>query len=229
MKPSRTLSMLLALTASAGLALAQPESTDSDLLKGPSVDQTDAKDKEARPEIDVEAELKKQPMDLRELTAAIRNLSSERSRVSLNLTEEQEKEIKAFTMQYREDIQAFQQANQVEIRKMRDQINKENREARERRKKEQESSDAMSDKAPQRPQGESDTVRKLRAFMASAPAAKAAIKNISGVLSEEQLEAVNKAVVVTRHRAKDRTAQRRGMEGERRQREGERRAKPSED
>ncbi len=250
MKRNQSLSMLLMLTASAGLAIAEPEkkqSTDNDLLRGPSVTETNSPriDKEDRPEIDVEAELKEHPMELREITMALRNLESDRTPVSLGLTPEQRDEIKEITQQYREDIQAFQEANQAEIRKLRDEMNKEAKEMRERRQKERDAEDAMSDqgdKPREKPQ-EGKAAQKLRAFMASAPAVKVAMTSIKDVLSEEQYELVQKHVVVARHRAEDRQAEhgagrerpnRRGMDAtdarpERKSRESDKRNGPAED
>jgi gas vesicle protein len=250
MKRNQTLSMLLMLTASAGLAIAEPEkkqTSDNDLLRGPSVTETNAPriDKEDRPEIDVEAELKERPMELREVTMALRNLESDRTPVSLGLTQEQRDEIKKITQQYREDIQAFQEANQPEIRRLRDEMNKEAKEMRERRQKDRDAEDAMSekgDKPREKPQ-EGKAAQKLRAFMASAPAVKVAMTSIKDVLSEEQYELVQKHVVVARHRAQDRQAERgadrerpnrRGMDAtdarpERKSRESGKRNGPAED
>lgn len=256
MKRNQSLSMLLMLTASAGLAIAEPEkkqSTDNDLLRGPSVTETNAPriDKEDRPEIDVEAELKEHPMELREITMALRILESDRSPVSLGLTQEQRDEIKEITQQYREDIQAFQEANQAEIRKLRDEMNKETKEMRERRQQERDAKDALSDEPmndkgdqPREKPQEGKAAQKLRAFMASAPAAKTAMSKFKSTLTEEQYELVQKHVVVARHRAEDRQANRgadqerpgnrRGMDSrdarpERKSRESDKRNGPAED
>ena len=232
MKRNQSLSMLLMLTAAAGLAIAEPDkdnSSDNDLLRGPSVTETDSPrtSKEDRPEIDVDAELKERPMELREITLAFRTLESDRVPVSLGLTEEQRAEIKEITQQYREDIKAFQEANQVEIRKLRDAMNKEAKEMRERRQKERDAEDAMSDE-PMNDKGDKSrreslinkSAEKLRKFMAQAPAVTTAMNNFKQTLSEEQFELVKKHVVTARHRAQERQANR----GPDRQRPGPNRA-----
>ncbi len=254
MKRNQSLSMLLMLTAAAGLAIAEPEmkqTTDNDLLRGPIVTETNSPrtDKEDRPEIDVEAELMEHPMELREVTMALRLLESDRTPESLGLTQEQRDEIKKITQQYREDIQAFQEANRAEIRKLRDEMNKEAKEMRERRQKERDAEDAMSDKGdkgdkPREKPQEGKAAQKLRVFMASAPAVKTAMGKFKSTLSEEQYELVKKHVVVARHRAQDRQANRgadqerpgnrRGMDSrdarpERKSRESEKRNGPAED
>lgn len=249
MKRNQSVSMLLMLTAAAGLAIAEPakkESSDKDLLRGPDVKETTSPraDKADRPEIDIEEELKEKPLDLRELTIAVRMLSSGRAPIEHTLTQEQSDEIKEITMQYREDIRAFQEANMVTIRKLRDEVNKEAKEIRERRKKEaqerkEKGEDAMSDssnKDKREQQPENKAAKKLREFMSSAPAAKAAIAGIKEVLTEDQLELVKKHAVMTRHRSQSGEARsprsaRRGMdEGdarpERRERDQQRRVRP---
>jgi hypothetical protein len=249
MKHTQTLSMLITLSAVAGLAIAQPakkESTDNDLLRGPAVTETDAPnaDKRERPEIDVEAALEERPMELREVSMAIRNLGSDRMQVSLGLTKEQSEKIKAITQKYREDIRAYQQENQAEFRKLREEMRAEGEKMREQRQKERDaepmSDEPMSDKAPERPQ-ETDAARKMREFLANAPATKAAMKSIRDVLGEEQMELIKKHVVVSRQRQQERAAQR-GSQGprgaqrrvdsdearpERRERDTDRRTKPN--
>ncbi len=249
MKRNQTLSMLLMLTATAGLAIAQPakkNTSDKDLLRGPDVKETNSPraNKENRPEIDVEAELEENPMELREITIAVRMLSSGRVPVEHSLTQDQEDDIKDITMQYREDIRAFQEANVVQIRKLRDEVNKEAKEIRERRKKEaqerkEKGEDAMSDSPKEEKREkppENKAAKKLREFMNSAPAAKTAIAGIKEVLTEDQFELVEKHVVMSRHRSQAGEARgprqgRRGMEEgdarpERRERDKDRRVRP---
>jgi len=221
MKRNQTLSMLLMLTTAAGLAIAEPakkESTDKDLLRGPSVNQTEETTEKARDlaELDIQAALKEKPMELREVTLAIRNLGSDRARVSLGLTEEQNEKIKSITSKYREDIRAYQQENQTEFRALREAMRKEGQEL---RKQREEQKDAMSDTASEKPQ-ESEAARKLREFLANAPATKAAMKGIESILSEEQFELVKTHVVVSRNRQQERGAQQRGNEGPRSGRRG---------
>lgn len=207
MKPNQTLSMLLMLTATAGLAIAQPSKTstnDSDVLRGPDVVETNNKDnnakddeqKELTPE-QVKAELEKNPIQMREMTGIVRRLASDR----LGTTPEQDAQIKDILNNYREEIRAFQEANQDEIRKLRDQINKEARERREQLRKQQaeQNEDTMQGEDEKPEPFESEAAKKLRAMMANAPATKAAIKNIFAVLNEEQAQIVKMAVVKSRH------------------------------
>ena len=243
MKRNQSLSILVMLTATAGLAIAQPtkqQSKEKDLLRGPAVTDSATPDaeKRERPEVDVEAALKERPMELREVSMAVRNLGSDRLQVSLGLTKEQNEKIQEITRQYREDIRAYQQENQAQFRKLREEMQAEGKKAREKRQAEQ-GNEPMSDKAPERPQ-ESAAARKMREFLANAPATKSAMKSIQGVLSEEQMDLVKKHVVIARERQQNRAAQRgnqgprsarRDMESEdarpeRKERNTDRRTKP---
>lgn len=209
MKSNQTLSMLLMLTATAGLAIAQPSKTssnDTDVLRGPDIVETNnmgnnAKDdeqKELTPE-QVKAELEENPIQMREMTGVVRRLARDR----LGTTPEQDKQIKDILNNYREEIRAFQEANQDQIRKLRDKMNTEAREHREKlRKQAEQNEDTMQgeDDKPARPEPfESESAKKLREMMANAPATKAAIKNIFAVLNEEQGDMVKMMVVKTRH------------------------------
>lgn len=214
MKHAQPLSLLLTLTAAAGLAMAQPakkDTTDKDLLRGPDVTEsgtsTNSGNKE-RPEINVKEQLEKQPMEMRELTGSLRILSSERVAAELRLTDEQQDKIKEITKQYREDLREFQQANIDEIRKLREAMRYEARERREQMQKEaeQRKNDGGSmqenarDEKPRQGQDESPSARKLRLLINNSPAAKNAMKRIEGTLSAAQMDAIREAVVKSRVR-----------------------------
>ena len=209
MKPNQTLSMLLMLTATAGLAIAQPSKTstnDQDVLRGPDVVETNNKDNNAKDNEQIEltpeqvkAELEKNPIQMREMTGIVRRLANDR----LGTTPEQDAQIKEILNNYREEIRAFQEANQEQIRTLRDQMNKETREHREQLKQkqsEQNENTMQGEDKPARPEPfESEAAKKLREMMANAPATKAAIKGIFAVLNEEQAQMVKMAVVKSRH------------------------------
>ena len=232
MKHAQPLSMLLMMTAAAGLAIAEPAkstTSDNDLLRGPSVKEsgTAPADKDQRPEMSVEEHLEAKAMEIREVYSAIRILSSDRADAAVRLNEYQRDKIKEIMQQYREDIRAFQEANRTEMRALRDQMNKEAKERREQRQKAAESEEggSMQERARQsRDQGETPAARKLREMINNSPAAKTAMKSIKNTLNEEQMDALKEAVVKARVRAESRARDgergdraqpaRRGMDGE---------------
>jgi len=234
MTRTKTIPMLIALTTAAGLAIAQPAKQnrdDNDLLRGPAVVETDSAVGTQDQEKLMRADFKENPVAMREVLGALRALGNVRSGNNpLELSPEQDQQIKDAMKTYREDIRVFQQDNVVKIRGLRDQMNKEARERRERDQKQAENkdepADAMSEQGENqdamrdRPeQKESDAARKLRKFIASAPANKAAMKTIKETLSDEQYAMVQKHVFKTRQRASERGADRgtarRGVDSDR--------------
>lgn len=218
MKHAQPLSMLLMLTAAAGLAIAEPakkETTDQDLLRGPSVKESGANspEKDQRPEMSVDEHLEKHPMEMREVFGALRMLNSNREGNDLKLSFEQNEKIKEIMMKYREDIRSFQEEHRDQFRALRDQMNAEAKERREQRQKQAESDDADSmregarDARPNRDEGESPAARKLREFINNSAPAKAAMKSIRNTLSEDQMNELKATVVKARVRQESRRAE----------------------
>ncbi len=232
MKHAQPLSMLLMLTAAAGLAIAEPtksDTSDQDLLRGPNVKETDSQpaNKDQRPQMSVDEHLEAKPMEIREVYSAIRILSGDRASADVQLNEFQQDKIKEIMQQYREDIRAYQEENRTEMRALRDQMNKEAKERREQRQKaaESEVGGSMQERARQsRDQGETPAARKLRELINNSPAAKNAMKSIKSTLRAEQMDALKEAVVKARVRAESRARDgergdraqpaRRGMDGD---------------
>lgn len=228
MKRNQTLSMILMLTAASGMALAAPEkkqSDDKDLLRGPAVvdstttnkdsDNWDSDDQMMKPQLSEEAASR--PIVMRELVAAIRTLSSERSGNQLNLSPEQDSQLKVITEKFRTDMQAFQQENRDTIRELRDKVNAEAREQRAKMRKEREANaekgeedNAEERQAPQ----QSEHARKLRELIENSPASKTAMASIKKVLSEEQMTLVKETIMKTRERGMGNRAVRPGSESE---------------
>ena len=234
MTRTNTISMLLTLTATAGLAMAQPakkQSDDNDLLRGPDVVQSDSAKDQPRELTEEERQAKMQemfkehPIEMREMTVTLRSLGNRRAdRNTLNISQEQDDQLKAIMQKFREDMRQFQQDNMVKIREMRDAMNKEARERREEAQKQAEKSDdpadamqeqgkddAMSDRPAPR---EGEAARKLREFIASSPPSRNAIKSIKTVLSEEQFDMVQQHIFKTRMRIEQNRDARQGRNGE---------------
>jgi len=238
MKRNQTLSMILMLTAASGMALAAPETKESDnkdLLRGPAVVDSTTTKKDANDPMKQDQAADQSPPAMREITLAIRNLSSERSGNTLNLTPEQQAQIKVIMDQFRTDMQAFQQANKVTIRELRDQANKDAREMKEKMRAQREADAEKGEEdgaQKQRPQLEpSPAAKKLREMIENSPASKTAIASIKKALSPEQFQLVEQSVFELRNRttAGDRAprTQRDGQDGmeretPRRQIDGER-------
>lgn len=202
MKRNQTLSMLLMLTASAGLAIAQPakkSTDDQDVLRGPAVNSTTSTNVDRKPEAvedlsdeQVSERLKENPIEMRELTGVIRRFAKDQ----LGLTREQNTQIKKILDTYREDLRAYQEENMDEIRVLRDRMRAE---ADAYRKKMQESEGGNRSKQMQnRAAFESESAKKLRKMLAEAPPTKTAMKQIRNVLSDEQEVVMNRAVLKMR-------------------------------
>lgn len=219
MKRNQTLSMILMLTAASGMAFAEPEkkqSEDTDLLRGPKVvDSSTPTNKESDDSMMQDKEVDNRPITMRELSGAIRTLSSEKSGNRLGLTTEQENQIKVVTAKFREDMQAFQKENRDKIREMRSKINKEASDRREKMREQREAGGDDERAQNQRPQVEqSETAKKLREMIENSPASKAALASMKKVLSEEQLQLVEKTVKKTRQRGMGDRAARPARDGE---------------
>lgn len=228
MTRNQTVSMMLMLTAASGLAFgAAPEkkqTTDKDLLRGPAVvDSSTPADadkpgmmKQAEQETELQEAVHDQsPMAIREMTAAIKILSSERSDNQLNLSPQQDAQIKLVLEQFRTEMQAFQQENREKIREMRSKINAEAKEHREAMREERQAAIEAGKEPPQRPQPQaSETSKKLRQMIENSPPSQNAIAGIKKVLSDEQLELVKKGVMKSRLRSQNARQERQGQDGE---------------
>ncbi|MFG0246827.1 MAG: hypothetical protein ACF8MF_12340 [Phycisphaerales bacterium JB052] len=221
MTRTTTISMLLTLSAAAGLAMAQPatKESDNDLLRGPDVVENGVRPDRPEPMSEEEREAKmresfeERPMELREMSVALRALGNIRSgKNELNLTIEQNDQVEAILRKYREDFRTFQQDNMVKIRQLREAMNKERREMIEQQKAEREEAakekeaaepaDAMqaADERPEAP-AEGKAARQLREFIASSPAVQTAMASFRKVFSDEQYDLIEEHVFKNRLRA----------------------------
>ncbi len=227
MTRNQTVSMMLMLTAASGLAFAAPEkkqTTDKDLLRGPAVvDSSTPADadkpgmmKQTEQETELQEAVQDQsPMAVREMVAAIKILSSERSGNQLNLSPEQDAQVKVVLERFRTEMQAFQQDNMEKIREMRSKINAEAKEQRQAMREERQAAIEAGKEPPQRPQPQaSETAKELREMIENSPPSQNAIAGIKRVLSDEQLELVKKGVMKSRLRSQNARQNRQGQDGE---------------
>ena len=226
MTRTNTITMLLSLSAAAGLAMAQPatKESDNDLLRGPDVVENSARPDRPEPMSEEEREAKmresfeERPLEMREMSVALRALGNIRSgKNELNLTDAQNDQIQAIMKTYRGDIRAFQQENMVQIRQLREKVNKERRERLEKEQAEREAAqkeakdaepaDAMqaADERPE-PPAESNAARQLRELISNSPAVKTALASLRKVFSDEQYDMIEEHVFKSRLRAQGQQA-----------------------
>lgn len=215
-----SLATLLLLTASAGLAVGAQDSkksSDADLLRGPDVTEsgtTTNSDSSEKDAMTMEEEIDDRPIVMRELSVAFRNLqrAGGSSSLKLDLTQEQKDGIREITMQFREDMKAFQEANAEKLEKLRDDMNAESwkiresakereQERREMREAGEDAKDA-SDEKPRRP--ETPAADKLRDFVEKSPANENARRRFKELLGEENWAVVTDYVMNQRGRIADR-------------------------
>jgi len=202
MKRTHTLTMILALTATSGMALAGPEaqkksSDDSTVLRGPKVDHSTTRKDRDEPAMngDNDRDMMKahdqRPLTMREIGGALRQLSNNRDGNALDLSEEQRAEIKEITMQLREDMREFQEANREQFMKLREEAAAERKNNAEQAKNNEPQDRNARQEKPM--QGQNKAGEKLRSFIENSPPSKHAIARIKEVLTPEQF------VIVSEH------------------------------
>ncbi len=223
MKRNQTLSMLLMLTATAGLAIAGPDkkpTSDQDTLRGPAVVDAERPQSPEEMKQHMEHEFAEHPLELRELAGAIRRMGNDRGDNTLNLSQEQRDQIKHIMQSYREGIKRFNQEHQAEIRKLRDQMQKDAQKLREQRReqaekdKQAEENGMMHEERDQKaPPPVSEAAKKLRDMISEAPITKKTMKELTGVLSTEQMDEIHRAVFKMRTELRDRNQARGNRRG----------------
>lgn len=223
MKRTTTLPMMLALTAVAGFAVAQPakkeKQDEKNLLRGPDVKETTTttttNSDDARPQLSEEQRQKlkqrmfqERPIEMRELVMLTRARGGNNP---LELSDTQREQIREIQQQYREEIRAFQQEHQEKIIALRAKVSEEAKARREemRKRRSGEMSDAMQEQGEDAMEDEGGpregaAARELREFINSSPPATKAMKSLRSVLTDEQYSMVEDHVFKTRMRAMQR-------------------------
>ncbi len=210
-------SLVLVLIAASGLAIAAPEKTkrNKDILKGPSVTSTtqSSKTNDSMEPMDSDQQMQdrvtkqdKRPVGLREYMMILRQQRGQQTANKLGLSEDQQSQIKAIIEEHRQAIKAFQEEHLEQIMVMRDKI----KEARKNQQADRSKNINTADEKPQpNPQAE-QARKKIRDFIDSAPANKAAFSKIKAVLTPEQQQMVKAKVHEMRAKRTD-NAQRPGQ------------------
>jgi|GEM_PF-4131415 len=218
-----TSSLAFLILSASGLAIAAPDDTskskDKDLLKGPKIVDTAPADKDStmdsmKDSSDAmeEKALKAEPLAYREYLVALRQLKADQGGEPLNLSSEQQEQIKSIMKEHRTSMRDFQEANREKMRKLRTASN-DGSGAREKRptddrpavetkedKDLREKNDGNHDKAPQGEAKERATKSrsKLRQFMDNAAPNKQAISKLKQVLSAEQHDVIKASIMKSR-------------------------------
>lgn len=195
-------SLVLVLIAASGMAIAAPEKIkrNKEILKGPSVTSTtqsprtnDSMDSMEPMDSDQQMQNRvtkqdKRPVRLREYMMILRQQRGQQTANKLGLSEDQQSQIKAIIEEHRQAMKAFQEEHREQIAALKNKI----REARKNQQADR-SKNKNINTADEKPQGNprADQAReKIRNFLDSAPANKAAFSKIKSVLTSEQQEMV---------------------------------------
>ena len=238
-----TTSLAFLILSASGLAMAGPEKTktkDKDILRGPKVvhtdqsvrNSTDADDSsmdsmDSQDAIDTKAH----PIQFREYLMALRQLHANQGGEPLNLSAEQQDQIKSIMQQHRKAMKEFQEANREKMRELRNSSNPgagarekqstddrpaiQSRQARDRRDKESGNQDrALKGHAKDRAE---KAKNRLREFIDSAPPNRQAISKLMQVLTPEQQQILKSNVRNARKHRIERAKQARQNHSERAQ------------
>ncbi len=225
-----TVSLALLIISASGLAAAGPEKKEKrnkDILRGPEVTQTtptdrpgdsmtDRSDRSDRPgKADRKGKDRaKHPITFRDYQLAIRQLSNKRAAQALNITDDQQAQIRTIVQEHRQAMQAFLEEHKDKIAKMR-QIIKQSQGQQGSSAKDPSSALEPANNAQQGKGQKSNkqtprTIQareKLRNFIDSAPPNKEAIAKLHKVLTPDQLDAIKSHIKSTRAKRANRPDQ----------------------
>ena len=222
-------SLVLVLIAASGLAIAAPEKTkrNKDILKGPSVTSTtqSPRTNDSMEPMDSDQQMQdrvakqdKRPVGLREYMMVLRQQRGQQAANKLGLSEDQQSQIKAIIEEHKQAMKAFQEEHQEQIMALKDKIKEARKSQQANRSKNKNIN--TSDEKPQGNPRADQAREKIRNFIDSAPANKAAFSKIKSVLTPGQQEMV-KARVHQMRASRTQDAQRPGQ-AQRDKRQGDR-------
>lgn len=220
MKMQRTLTASLALLiiSASGLAAAGPEKKekrDKDVLRGPEVTQTTTsqpdrpadsmKDQADRPG---KANQKgkdraNHPITFRDYQLAIRQLNNKRAAQALNLTDDQQAQIRTIAQEHRQAMQAFLEEHKEKVAAMRQRI-KQSKAEQQKGRSAIESANKQTSRQGDRA---SQARQKLRNFIDNAPANKEALAKLEKVLTPTQFDALKSHIKSARAKRANRPDQ----------------------
>ncbi len=227
MKMQRTLTASLALLiiSASGLAAAGPEKKekrDKDVLRGPEVTQTTTttttdrpsdsmKDRPDRSDRPGKADRKgkgqaNHPITFRDYQLAIRQLKNKRAAQALNLTDDQQAQIRTIFQEHRQAMQAFLEEHKDKIAEMRQRI-KQGKADQQKGRSAIEPANKGNKQGNKQGNRASQAREKLSNFISNAPANKEALAKLEKVLTPAQFDALKSHIKSTRAKRANRPGQ----------------------